>query len=197
MYCVPGDRLNIADDKNIGGKGTFTKGSYIYSSLAGEVKITETRDEKIIEVENSSDISKRVPSVGDIVTCKVERITLNQCKCAIQCIGNHVLKQSFRAIARKEDIRENDRDNVDIYKCFRPGDIILSTVIGLSDYGYLLSTASEDLGVVIARSEFGALMIPHSWTEMICPRTKVIESRKVAKIVLEKNEQTDKSESSK
>lgn len=63
----------------------------------------------------------------------------------------------MKAIIRKEDIRERDVDNVDIYKCFRPGDIILSRVIGLSDNGYLLTTASSELGVVLARSEFGKL----------------------------------------
>lgn len=29
-------------------------------------------------------------------------------------------------------------------------------------------------------------MVAHSWTEMICPQTKVIEHRKVAKIVMDK-----------
>jgi len=42
-----------------------------------------------------------------------------------------------------------------MYKCFRPGDIVIARVIGHSDYGYLLSTATDDLGVIMAKSEYG------------------------------------------
>lgn len=100
-----------------------------------------------------------MPTNNAIVTCKVERITQTLCKVLIQCIGDTVLKRPLKALIRKEDVREKDVDNVDIYKCFRPGDIILSKVIGLSDNGYLLSTASNELGVVLARSEYGELIL--------------------------------------
>jgi exosome complex component CSL4 len=45
-----------------------------------------------------------------------------------------------------------------------------------------LSTAGEELGVLYAKSELsGKLMLPYSWTEMICLKTGVKEKRKVAK----------------
>jgi exosome complex component CSL4 len=48
---------------------------------------------------------------------------------------------------------------------------------------YFLSTAQNDLGVIFATSVAGATMIPISWQEMQCPKTKTIEFRKCAKPV--------------
>ncbi|EOA98486.1 3'-5' exoribonuclease CSL4-like protein, partial [Anas platyrhynchos] len=59
---------------------------------------------------------------------------------------------------RREDIRATEKDKVEVYKSFRPGDIVLAKVISLGDAAqsnYLLSTAENELGVVVARSEAG------------------------------------------
>lgn len=50
---------------------------------------------------------------------------------------------------------------------------------------YQLSTAENELGVVIAHSEHGFPMVPISWSEMQCNKTLVKEMRKVAKVVPE------------
>lgn len=43
-----------------------------------------------------------------------------------------------------------------MYKCFKPGDIILAKVISLGDaLSYLLTTAENELGVVVATSDAG------------------------------------------
>jgi len=47
---------------------------------------------------------------------------------------------------------------------------------------YYISTAQNEFGVIFAKSVAGATMVPISWESMQCPKTKVIESRKVAKI---------------
>ncbi|XP_053205402.1 exosome complex component CSL4-like [Panonychus citri] len=181
MFCVPGDRLSVADEKNLGGRGTFIKGSYIYAALAGKVNVNQNEEMNIVEVVSCGGITRKVPLTGDIVTCQIDKVTSTQCKCLIQCIADVMLKRPFKAIIRKEDVRETDKDNVDLYSCFRPGDLIICKIIGLSDFGYLLTTASNEFGVVTA-SENGILMVPVSWTEMICPETKVKEPRKVAQL---------------
>lgn len=58
-------------------------------------------------------------------------MVLNQrfCRCLIKCIGDIVLSRPYRAILRKEDIRATDKDHIDMYKCVRPGDIILARVV--------------------------------------------------------------------
>jgi exosome complex component CSL4 len=72
---------------------------------------------------------------------------------------------------------------VEIYKSFRPGDIVRAVVISLgTSRSYFLSTARNDLGVIFARSVAGVTMIPLSWECMICPKTKTKEFRKVCKL---------------
>lgn len=70
-----------------------------------------------------------------------------------------------------------------MYKCFRPGDIVVAKVLSLGDaHSYILSTAENELGVVIATSEAGATLEPISWCKMKCPKTMAEEFRKVAKV---------------
>lgn len=54
--------------------------------------------------------------------------------------------------------------------------------ISLGDQSnYYLSTARNELGVIMAKSEAGATMVPISWKEFKDPGTGERESRKVAK----------------
>lgn len=70
-----------------------------------------------------------------------------------------------------------------MYDCFRPGDVVRARVLSLGDArSYHLTTADNSLGVVHARSLAGVPMVALSWQEMRCPRTMVVERRKVAKV---------------
>ncbi|XP_044880563.1 exosome complex component CSL4 isoform X2 [Mauremys mutica] len=128
--------------------------------------------------------SQLLPDVGAIVTCKVCSINSRFAKVRILYIGSTPLKSAFRGTIRREDIRATEKDKVEVYKSFRPGDIVLAKVISLGDMqsNYLLSTAENELGVVVAHSEAGAQMVPISWCEMQCPRTHSKELRKVARV---------------
>ena len=98
------------------------------------------------------------------------------------------MNEPFRAQLRKEDVRGTEKDRVEMYKTCRPGDILLARVISMGEAssGYLVSTAENELGVVLARSaESGAKMVPISWTEMQCPKTLGKEFRKLAKVIPE------------
>lgn len=124
-------------------------------------------------------------------------LIINLCKCAqvtsinprfakvhILYVGSTPLKDRFRGTIRREDVRATEKDKVETYKSFRPGDIVLAKVISLGDVqsNYLLTTAENELGVVVAHSEAGAQMVPISWCEMQCPRTHAKEFRKVARV---------------
>lgn len=133
-------------------------------------------------------------------------------KCSIICIGDVILKRVYRGILRKEDVRAERKDEVEMYNSFRPGDIILARIVSINFltnfkrrfsldilsafqlpqnelHCYQLSTAENELGVVVAHAAEsgpqGVPMVPVSWTEMQCPQTLVKELRKVAKIVPE------------
>lgn len=52
---------------------------------------------------------------------------------------------------------------MELYSCFRPGDLVRAQVIALGDSrSYYLSTAKNDLGVVYAKSASGAAHAPKS-----------------------------------
>ena len=88
----------------------------------------------------------------------------------------------FQALIRKEDVRAVEKDRVVMDEMFRVGDIVRGSVISLGDQSfYYLTTAHNDLGVVMARSEAGNMMFPVSWKEMRDPVTGTGEPRKVAR----------------
>ncbi|XP_017581596.1 exosome complex component CSL4 isoform X4 [Corvus cornix cornix] len=157
-YCVPGERL-CSTEEATAGSGTYTRHGFIFSSLAG---CLERRNE-------------------DSEVCSINS---RFAKVHILYVGSTPLKSTFRGTIRREDIRATEKDKVEVYKSFRPSDIVLAKVISLGDAqsNYLLSTAENELGVVVARSEAGVQMVPISWCEMQCPRTHTKEFRKVARV---------------
>uniref|UniRef100_A0A8C6FTX3 Exosome complex component CSL4 n=1 Tax=Moschus moschiferus TaxID=68415 RepID=A0A8C6FTX3_MOSMO len=157
-YCIPGERLCNLEEGSPG-SGTYTRHGYIFSSLAG--CLTKNSENGAV-----SSINSRFAKVH------------------ILYVGSTPLKNSFRGTIRKEDVRATEKDKVEIYKSFRPGDIVLAKVISLGDAqsNYLLTTAENELGVVVAHSESGVQMVPISWCEMQCPKTHTKEFRKVARV---------------
>ncbi|KGL73127.1 Exosome complex component CSL4, partial [Tinamus guttatus] len=108
-------------------------------------------------------------------------------KVHILYIGSTPLKSTFRGTIRLLCGLGHGLfppTQVEVYKSFRPGDIVLAKVISLGDAqsNYLLSTAENELGVVVARSEAGVQMVPISWCEMQCPRTHTKDFRKVPRV---------------
>ncbi|XP_023025217.2 exosome component 1 Csl4 [Leptinotarsa decemlineata] len=185
LICLPGQRLCLSDQVYTSGQGTYERQGYIYSQLAGSVDIIQKDGVKIVEVHSSGEQTV-VPAQGDIVTAQVYIITQQFAKCYIKGVGDTLLRRPFRALVRREDVRATEKDRVEIYKSFRPGDIILARVLPITEaHTYQLSTAENELGVVIAHSEHGHPMVPISWTEMQCTKTFVKECRKVAKVVPE------------
>ncbi|XP_063389521.1 exosome complex component CSL4 [Cydia fagiglandana] len=188
QICIPGMRLSLADKEHIAGPGTYELKGYIYSTLTGVLKIEddEKNKVKVISVE-----SPRTPSIlpkaGDIVTAKVTVVNSRMVQCIILCVGPSVLVRPYRGILKKEDIKSTDKDRIDPYKCFRPGDVILARVLPMTEiHWYHISTAENELGVVIATAEGspqGVGMVPISWSEMQCPKTLVKEPRKVARVI--------------
>jgi exosome complex component CSL4 len=95
----------------------------------------------------------------------------------------HLLDESLAGSIRQRDVRAFDVDSVELYRCYRPGDLVRAQVLSLGDArSYFLSTARNDLGVVLATSAAGQPMIPVNWETMQCPLTGAKEARKVAKI---------------
>lgn len=93
-----------------------------------------------------------LPTVGDVVTARIEIVNQRFAKCQILCIGDVLLNRPLRGILRKEDVRALDIDRVEMYKNFRPNDIILAKVIPQIElHTFSLSTAENELGVVLGK----------------------------------------------
>ncbi|GAB1604809.1 exosome complex component CSL4-like [Argonauta hians] len=159
--CLPGQKLCQLTDEKCSGNGTYIRNGYIYSSLAGFLHSETTDDKTLVEV-RSTKTENIVPSVDALVTAKITNVNPRFCKCLIINVGKVRLRESFRGMIRKEDVKATEKDKVEMYQCFRPGD--------------------NELGVVVATSEAGYPMVPISWKEMQCPHTLTKEKRKVAKV---------------
>ncbi|KAH7361990.1 exoribonuclease CSL4 [Plectosphaerella cucumerina] len=123
-----------------------------------------------------------LPDVGSTVLCRVVRLMPRQAIVSIQQVGETVLQTEWQGVIRTQDVRATEKDRVKIHESFKPGDVVRAQVISLGDQAnYYLSTASNELGVIMATSEAGNDMIPVSWKEYLDPETEVRELRKVAK----------------
>ncbi|KAK3326331.1 hypothetical protein B0H66DRAFT_573843 [Apodospora peruviana] len=206
FLAIPGQLLGPAS-KFQPGPGTHIHEANLYSSLLGKVHIAQPvkapgptkRLNKIVAATNpppaempTISVSRSgsgkekqretLPEVGNVVLCRVIRITPRQAVVAILTCGDTVLEAEWQGLIRTQDVRATEKDRVKIYESFRPGDIVRAEVISLGDQAnYYLSTARNELGVIMASSEAGNTMYPVNWKEYRDPETGMSELRKVAK----------------
>ncbi|PTB67968.1 hypothetical protein BBK36DRAFT_1194429 [Trichoderma citrinoviride] len=185
------------------GPGTHIFGGNVVSSLLGNVSVTAPakapgpvkRLNKITAptAEELSTISvvrrgrKRevLPDVGNIVLARVVRLMPKQAIVVIQQVGSTVLQTEWQGVIRVQDVRATEQDKVKIHESFKPGDIVRAQVISLGDQAnYYLSTAANELGVIMATSDAGNDMVPISWKEFRDPETGVSEPRKSQKTAM-------------
>ncbi|KAF9154443.1 Exosome complex component CSL4 [Linnemannia schmuckeri] len=178
---VPGQRLGHVQEYSAG-PGTYSHQDFLYASVVGIKKIIEAQGELptlTVQRENSQ---SAMPEIDAIVTCKVVRVNPRFAAVNIMVVGETPCKDDFQGIIRVQDVRATEKDKVKIYNSFRPGDIVRAQVISLGDArSYYLSTASNELGVIFGTSVAGGSLVPISWQEMQCTKTKAIELRKCAK----------------
>ncbi|EAL64763.1 hypothetical protein DDB_G0285377 [Dictyostelium discoideum AX4] len=146
---TPGQRLCKESDF-ISSEGTYVHKGYIYSSVLGfkhviKRNIDTTNENNVNNSNNSNEIENNkdyivvlkekepsvVPEIGSIVTVQVLRINPKLASVAILCVGTKALKETFNGIIRIQDVRATEIDKVEIYKSFRPGDIVLAQIVCL------------------------------------------------------------------
>ncbi|KAL9596388.1 MAG: hypothetical protein Q9219_005823 [cf. Caloplaca sp. 3 TL-2023] len=135
-----------------------------------------------------------LPRVGDVVVGRVTRCMVRQVNVAVLvvyksgCGGDGdddegvVCADEVQGVVRREDVRATEKEKVVCGEGFRVGDLVRAVVISLGDQSsYYLSTAKNEFGVIMAKSEYGNTMYPISWKEFKDPVTGDTETRKVAK----------------
>ena len=136
---APGEQLGRSSEL-VDGEGCFVWGDHVHAGRAGVRQLDSSQPRPVITVlgEGAAKTSI-VPVVGDIATCKIVRINPRQAQLEILCVGSTALREPVGGIIRREDVRDYERDQVAIYKSFRPGDIALGRVLSL---GSLVKVAS-------------------------------------------------------
>ena len=182
---IPGDIIGNYSDGYKLGIGVYNHNDKIISSLVGNVLIEYLDDNsKTIHVIIPSSLSNpndNVININDVLLCKIIKVTTNQVYVDIIANNDKELRIYAKGIIRREDVRNNEIDKIIMHECFRPGDLVRAIVISYGDSRqYYLSTADSNLGVIIAKSESGNLMIPISEQVMKDTVTEITENRKVA-----------------
>lgn len=178
-FVFPGDEL--CSGSYSCGEGTYSLGNSCVASLAGVLHIEHSTEPPVVSVVSENKVT--LPQKDSVVLAQVVNVTPRICKVVIIKVDSITLKSHLPGVLRKEDVRATEKDSVELFNCFRPGDIVRARVISLGDgNAYSLSTAENELGVLYASSEGGHPMLPASWCEMQCTVSEHRERRKVAKV---------------
>jgi exosome complex component CSL4 len=193
--AVPGQVIGSLSS-HLPGPGTHIQSDNILASIVGSIITTPaaTRSSKpTISIPRQT--NNTLPTVSSIVLARILRVQQRQLSASIlitnpsndpSAIIPYTSSTSdelqFQAILRREDVRAYEKDKIVLNDCFRVGDIVRAQIISLGDErNYYISTAGNELGVLIAKSEAGNAMVPVSWREMKDVVTGKGETRKVAK----------------
>jgi exosome complex RNA-binding protein Csl4 len=185
LYAVPG--MEICEQGNFSiGSGCYSSHSKIYASLLGRVVFhqvdTSSLQVCVVPVARTTTSTLRrsaPPTVGDVVIGKVFKVTWRAVVVDIFGTEMELFRYPFRGIIRLADVTNL---KTDLHHCFRTGDIVRAQVVSLGDpQAYYLSTNDSRFGVIYATSNAGYPMEPCNENEMICTKTAIKESRKVAK----------------
>ncbi|MCJ1329455.1 exosome 3'-_5 exonuclease subunit ski4 (Csl4) [Thelotrema lepadinum] len=197
-FVLPGTTLGTTSS-SYSGPGTYIHNSNIIASIKGKPSVlappgpASATSKPTISVNTpvaslrqipSRNVTRRnvLPSVNAVVLAKVTRLQQRQANVAIVVVNETVCADEFAGMVRREDVRGWEVDRVKVEEMFRVGDVIRAVVISLGDQSsYYLSTARNELGVLLATSEIGNQMYPVSWKEFRDPETGKHEARKVAK----------------
>ena len=166
-----------------GGAGTYLRGDYLCASVVGTAVEHKSGTEEDITVCITRPQASRTvsfPRIGDIVVCKVVKVSLRQAFVDIIQVQGQDVVETFSGLIRSSDIRSSDIDAVEVHRCFKPRDIVRARVLSLGDQRpYYLTTAETELGVVSCKSNItGSLLMPLDEKTVICKDTQEKEERK-------------------
>jgi exosome complex component CSL4 len=186
--ALPGQHLGPTKSTTPG-EGTHITASNLYASIAGPLSTTPStsKSTKLSTISIPRLTGPLLPEVSTIILGKITRTNPRQATLTILALGPtgaSPLREPLSALIRQQDIRATEVDKVKVTESFRVGDVVRAVVISLGDErSYYCSTARNELGVVMAWSQLGNVMVPVSWREFLDESTGMKEGRKVAKPV--------------
>ena len=137
---LPGQLLGAAGEV-LAGDGAFVWGNQVRAAVVGACMVDEQPDSLPVMCVVRKASASVVPTVGEVVMCRVARIAPRMASVDILCVGSHALPEPAQGVIRREDVREFGQQQVQIYTSFRPGDVVRAKVLSLGDArAYFLST---------------------------------------------------------
>ncbi|KAJ0407108.1 hypothetical protein ATCC90586_005672 [Pythium insidiosum] len=146
-FALPGQRLAALQPSMRAGSGTYVRDGAVYASIAGQWSIdsNEVRVTRVSKPIGSSQVLR----LGDVVVCKITKVSTRQVLVDILCVRNTVLQESFPGTIRLEDVRNHDIDKLVLEDLFSPGMLVKAAVLSFGDTrSYFLSTAKAGLGII-------------------------------------------------
>lgn len=105
------------------------------TKITASLRSNDTAYNELPTLSVSREATKRqrevLPQVGNLVLCRVTRITPRQAVVAILVCGDTVLEAEWQGVIRVQDVRATEKDRVKVYESFRPGDIVRASVVSL------------------------------------------------------------------
>ena len=180
MKVSPGQFLGYIYEYEIGESGIFQKEDKLYSSLSGNLSITQSKNDKLVLSVEYNTNSGYIPHQGDEVYAKIKNIQGSFAFCEIFATKQKLISP-LQGIIKHEHIKDSIKD-FDIYDCFLPGDVILGRIIAIDQSKYIyITTKEKNHGVIFAKSQISnEIMMPISLNKLQCLYTNEIEERKVA-----------------
>lgn len=152
--AIPGQRLAPLLQHRAG-SGTYARDGAIFASVLGNWTISQPGNEvRVLARAGRPLASAQVLRLGDVVVCRVTKVTARQVLVDIAAVHDIALSEPFPGTIRFEDVRTYDVDKLAMEDVFAAGALVKAVVLSFGDTrSYFLSTARPGLGVVRASQQ--------------------------------------------
>lgn len=176
-FVIPGDELGV-EEEFMPGDNAFVDGGVVYSAATGKVQFDDKS--RKVSVRPTTKLPP-VPLDGEIVLAKVSYMRGQFARMEIFAIEGEAGRQIPSAPEGAVHISQARHNYVkDLESEFQLGDIVRARVINQDRDPIMLTTADDDLGVVLAKCRQCRQIMVVKGKRLYCETCDAYENRKVA-----------------
>lgn len=176
-FVIPGDFLATAEEF-VPGDGAYEEGGKIYSSCTGVVLVdVRTKHISVFSRTPGPPALKR----GDVVIGRVEEVRDQGASVYIGVLrGREDRELPLPNMGTIHVSQVHTRYVEDLHRQFKPGDIVRARVLNASREPVQLSTAGDDLGIIVAACSRCRALLEREDSKLRCLECGNVEFRKLA-----------------
>lgn len=176
-FVVPGDLLATAEEF-VPGNGAYESSGKIYSSATGVILVdVRTKHISVFSRILGPPTLKR----GDVVIGRIEDVREQSANVLVGVLRGREDRQLPPPDYGSIHISQTHTGYVnELGKQFRSGDIVRAKVLNVQRENIPLTTAGEDLGVIVAFCSHCRELLERDGTKLHCPNCGNVEFRKLA-----------------